>query len=138
MAKKRKNKDNGQLNLFSTNTNNNVTDSRENTIIALIRRRRRQILIHSCIYYRLNDNIIDDYKYDMWGKELGRLQTEYPEISAKVPDFYEYFKDYTPECTSGYNLPIWLPEVISKAEKLLDYHYNVVKKELKNNETSSN
>lgn len=128
MKKKNNKNNNGQLSLFNT-TNNDNPD--EDIIISKIRRRRRQILIHSCIYYRLNDNIIDDYTYDMWGKELGKLQREYPEISAKVPDYYEYFKDYTPECTSGYNLPISDIEVVSKAEKLLNYHYEVYLKEKK-------
>lgn len=39
----------------------------------LIKRRRRQILVHSCLYYRLASNIISDFQYDCWGKELGKL-----------------------------------------------------------------
>lgn len=104
-----------QLSLFNDNID-------EEQIKSKIRQRRKQILIHSCIYYRLDDNIISDYKYDMWGKELGKLQREYPELSKQVPDYYEWFKDYTPECTSGYNLPIYLPEVIATAEYILRLH----------------
>lgn len=105
-----------QLSLFS----NDIPD-RDN-IKAKIRQRRKQILIHSCIYYRLNNNIISDYQYDMWGKELGKLQREYPELSKEVEDYYEWFKDYTPECTSGYNLPIIKTEVIATAEYILRLH----------------
>ncbi len=108
---------NKQLSLFD---NNNID---EEEIKSKIRRRRRQIIVHSCIYYRLGDNIISDYQYDMWAKELGKLQQEYPELSKQVPDFYEAFKDFNVECTSGYQLPIYLPEVIKKAEQLLEYHY---------------
>lgn len=91
-------------------------------ICALIKRRRLQILVHSCIYYRFGDNIITDYFYDQIGKELGRIQVQYPDLSQAVPDYYEWFKDYTPECTSGYQLPISKPEVVAKAEQLIRLH----------------
>ncbi|WP_410501080.1 DNA ligase LigA-related protein, partial [Escherichia coli] len=38
-----------------------------------ITQRRHQILVHSCIYYQYNTNIIDDHTYDRWVMELGRL-----------------------------------------------------------------
>lgn len=88
----------------------------------LIKRRRRQILIHSCLYYRLASNIISDFQYDMWAKELGKLQVEHPDLSQHVEDYYEYFKDYDAECTSGYQLPISDLNVIRKAQQLLDYN----------------
>lgn len=91
-------------------------------IKALIKRRRLQTLVHSCIYYRFGDNILSDYQYDMMTKELARLQIEHPSLSKAVPDYYKWFKDYTPECTSGYQLPISKPEVVSKAEQLLRLH----------------
>lgn len=91
-------------------------------IKAIIKRRRLQILVHSCIYYRFGDNIISDFSYDMWGKELGALQVKYPDLSKAVPEYYEWFKDYTPECTSGYQLPISKPEIVAKAEYLLRIH----------------
>lgn len=34
----------------------------------LIKRRRLQILIHSCIYYYLDSNLISDQQFDQWGE----------------------------------------------------------------------
>ena len=46
----------------------------------LINRRRRQILVHSVIYYRMNDNLISDDQWAKWALELETLQNDYPEI----------------------------------------------------------
>ncbi|WP_375790254.1 DNA ligase LigA-related protein [Paenibacillus agricola] len=35
----------------------------------LIARRRRQIFVHSAIYYRLGTSVIDDATFDRWGRE---------------------------------------------------------------------
>nr|DAU02280.1 MAG TPA: NAD-dependent DNA ligase (contains BRCT domain type II) [Caudoviricetes sp.] len=48
----------------------------------LINRRRRQVLVHSVIYYKLNDNLIDDATWSKWALELEELQNQYPKISA--------------------------------------------------------
>lgn len=62
-------------------------------IAELIHRRREQMLVHSYIYYKLNDNIIDDVTWSKWAMELQQLQKDYPEISKQVVD-YELFKDW--------------------------------------------
>lgn len=72
----------------------------------LINRRRRQILIHSYLYYRRAENIIDDYTYDMWSKELADLQEKYPDI-AKECVYANDFKDF--DGSSGFDLPIGNP-----------------------------
>jgi len=66
-----------------------------------INRRRRQILVHSCIYYELNDNIISDKTFDDWCRELVELHTRYPKESSKCV-FQEVFKNWTG--FSGYDL----------------------------------
>ncbi len=48
-------------------------------IAELIHRRREQMLVHSYIYYQLNDNIIDDSTWSKWAMELQQLQKDYPE-----------------------------------------------------------
>lgn len=63
------------------------------TIKEKIRQRRRQMLVHSYIYYELNDNIIPDSKWAQWAKELAQLQKDYPFESASV-EYYEDFKDW--------------------------------------------
>jgi NAD-dependent DNA ligase len=90
-------------------------------IASLIRRRRRQILVHSCMYYRLNESIIPDYVYDGWARELAALHTQYPEIASQV-EFAEEFADFTGESVTGFNLPIHLPEIVATATRLLKYH----------------
>lgn len=46
-------------------------------MLDLINRRERQILLHSCIYYELDKNIISDYQFDIWSKELVELMEAY-------------------------------------------------------------
>lgn len=63
------------------------------TIKEKIRQRRRQMLVHSYIYYELNENVISDATWSRWAKELAQLQNDYPEISEQVEE-YEQFKDW--------------------------------------------
>lgn len=80
-----------------------------------IQQRRYQLLIHSCIYYYLNQNSVSDKKWDEWARELKTLQEHYPDISKKVM-LYEYFKDW--DASTGAFLPIKLPWVIQIASKI--------------------
>lgn len=72
-------------------------------ISELINRRRRQILVHSIIYYKFDDNLISDYTWSKWANELAELQEKYPEI-AKECVFAEAYADFDP--STGYNLPL--------------------------------
>ncbi len=72
----------------------------------LIKRRRRQIMVHSFGYYRMNDNLVSDEVYDNWCYELVKLQNEHPKISSEV-ELYEEFKDFSGE--SGFDLPLGEP-----------------------------
>jgi len=89
----------------------------KDNIKELIRRRRRQILVHSCIYYRFGTSVIDDSTFDMWAYELVRLQKENPELS-KSTLLYEEFKDF--DGSTGYDLPIGSPWVVNKAYRLIN------------------
>ena len=93
-----------------------------------IQQRRYQLLIHSCIYYHLNTNIISDMQWDKWAKELVQLQKEYPHIGEHV-QLYDMFKDW--DGSTGAFLPITLDWVIQKAQQLC--RYGVVKKASENN-----
>ena len=88
-------------------------------IAALISQRRRQILVHSIIYYRFDSNIVPDYKWAQWSQELVDLQAQYPDIAAKCPLAKE-FEDWTGE--SGFQLPLGDPHYSSVARRLMDYH----------------
>jgi hypothetical protein len=70
-------------------------------ILQLINKRRRQILVHSAIYYEFNDNLISDKTFDDWCKELVNLHAKYPKQSAKCV-FNEVFRNWTG--FSGYDL----------------------------------
>lgn len=107
-----------KLRLFSVKKCENKLSDQELKIYELIKRRRLQILVHSCIYYELNQNIISDATFNSWSKQLVDLQNKYPEISKKVK-FYEDFKDF--DGSTGFNLPYDDIDVISRATSLLKY-----------------
>jgi NAD-dependent DNA ligase len=90
-------------------------------IASLIRRRRRQILVHSCMYYRLNESIVPDPVYDGWARELAMLHEKYPELASTV-EYADIFQGFTGETVSGFDLPVHLPEIIGIAHSLLKYH----------------
>lgn len=63
----------------------------DDKIKAKIRQRRRQMLVHSYIYYELDQNIISDQKWAEWAHELADLQKKYPKESKAV----EYFNMFS-------------------------------------------
>lgn len=85
-------------------------------IAELITRRRRQVLVHSVIYYRMNDNLISDSQWSAWALELENLQRDYPNI-AKTCVYADEFKNF--DHSSGYNLPLGDPWAVNKARQLL-------------------
>lgn len=85
-------------------------------IAELITRRRRQILVHSVIYYRMDQNIISDETWARWALELEELQNQYPEIAAACP-FDEAFEAF--DHSTGSNLPLDDPWAVGKAKQLL-------------------
>lgn len=80
-----------------------------------IQQRRYQMLVHSCLYYHLNQNIISDKQWDAWARELRDLQNQYPEISKQVT-LYEYFKDW--DASTGAFLPITESWIVMKARQV--------------------
>ena len=93
-----------------------MTPQEQLSIATLITRRRRQILVHSIIYYRLNDNIISDQQWSEWALELENLQTRYPDIASECP-LADAFKDF--DHSTGENLPLDAPWALNKAQYLL-------------------
>lgn len=85
-------------------------------IAELIKRRRLQILIHSCIYYEFNQNLITDTQWSTWALELERLQTKYPNIAKQVI-WAEAFKNF--DHSTGYNLPLRDPWVVGHARWMI-------------------
>ena len=91
--------------------------SGEDLLIAeKIQQRRLQMLVHSCIYYEMDRNVISDRTWDCWARELRSLQINHPEISKKVI-WYEAFKDW--DASSGAFLPLKDEWVVRKAQQIL-------------------
>lgn len=75
---------------------------------------RRMLLVHSCIYYGLDKNLISDDKWQELADELTRLQTDNPNL---VIEFYDNeFKDWNG--STGFHLPRneW---ILDKAQQLV-------------------
>lgn len=98
------------------------------SIAELLNRRRRQILVHSVIYYKMNDNLISDSTWSKWATELEELQAKYPYIAAKVP-YAKEFKEF--DHSTGMNLPLNDPWAINKARQLLALKRKVAYEQLK-------
>lgn len=86
-------------------------------LIQKINQRRRQIVVHSIIYYKLNESIISDFKFDGWCNELVWLQKNNPKESEMVPYELEAFRDF--DGSTGFNLPLNNPRANAIAEWLL-------------------
>lgn len=87
-------------------------------ITELITRRRRQILVHSVIYYVLDDSIISDHTWTKWAEELEELQNTYPDI-AKNCVYAKAFEGF--DHSSGFDLPLRDPWAMNKAQQLLNW-----------------
>lgn len=91
----------------------------DNDIADLIKRRRLQVLIHSCIYYEFNESIADDATWAKLAIELEQLQAAYPDIAMQV-EWAAEFNGFNH--STGYNLPLQNKWVICKAIQLMRWH----------------
>lgn len=82
-----------------------------------ILRRRLQILVHSCIYYNFDRNLISDHRWNEWSRELVELQEKYPLIASRV-DYAQAFEGF--DGSTGFDLPIRNFEIMNKAQYLLN------------------
>ena len=94
-----------------------IFSGEELKIAELIQRRRLQMLVHSYMYYKMDESIIDDYTWSMWAVELVKLQKDYPEIEKAVP-FRDGFESW--DGSTGAFLPLDKPWIKKKAYYLLD------------------
>lgn len=69
------------------------------TIEERIKALRLQIMIHSIIYYEMDNNIISDAEWSKRAMELVELQREHPSVSTV---FDEAFKDF--DGSTGFHL----------------------------------
>ena len=95
-------------------------------IAELITRRRRQVLIHSVIYYKMDTNLISDATWSKWALELEELQKKYPDIADELP-YAEVFRDF--DHSTGSNLPLDDPWANEKARWLIKIEKEISKYE---------
>ena len=67
--------------------------------LATLERKQRQLIIHSFIYYTLNDNIWSDSQWDSAANDMFAVLGS---RIAKQSKFYDVFKNFDP--STGYNL----------------------------------
>lgn len=87
-------------------------------IAAKIEQRRRQILVHSILYYRYDTNLVPDAVYDKWALELQKLQADHPEISKRVKYMRKEFETFT-DSTTGFDLPLHDRAARGAAQRLI-------------------
>ena len=90
-------------------------------IAELITRRRRQILVHSIIYYELDDCLVSDNQWAEWAVELENLQKQYPDIADECI-YADAFLGF--EHSTGHTLPLRDPWGLRKARQLLAWRDN--------------
>lgn len=75
---------------------------------------RRLMLVHSCIYYELDNNVVTDHQWQDWANELAELQSKHGWLFG----FYdEAFQDWNG--STGHRLPMRDFYVLNKARTLL-------------------
>lgn len=93
--------------------------SNDDLIKSKIRQRRAQMLIHSCLYYELNESIVSDHKWQEWADELEKLQTDNPDC-MKLDFFDNEFRDWSG--ATGNHLPHRHPWVLKQSQYILKVH----------------
>lgn len=113
-----------QLNIFDLIESQEIIPSNSNDLdfLSRINHLRRLVLIHSCIYYRLNTSIVSDLQFDKWSNELVKLQSDHPLLSKKGI-FHDDFRIF--DGTTGYDLSLNNKWVENTAMYILNLYKNI-------------
>lgn len=84
-------------------------------LVELIGRRRRQVLVHSAMYYTFGTSLWTDAQFDRAARELARVQRAFPEVAAACP-FAAEFEGFEGFTGMGFAAHPW---AIDKALRLL-------------------
>ena len=55
---------------------------------------QRQIIVHSILYYQMNENVISDLKFDGISKQLICLRKQMSNVEYQKTDYYYCFEDF--------------------------------------------
>lgn len=80
---------------------------------------RKKLLVHSIIYYRLNESLISDAQWSKWAVQLEELAAQHPDLASEAM-LSEEFKDF--DHSTGYNLPLETPWAVDMALCLVKMH----------------
>lgn len=97
-----------------------IYSGEELKIAEKIQQRRYQMLVHSYIYYNMNENIVSDSKWSAWAVELAELQNKYPDIAARI-DFAKDFEGWDGSSGAFFEYKN-KPNIVTTAERLLEMH----------------
>ena len=89
----------------------------------LIQQKIRQYLVHSFIYYQLDESIISDIHYDHICNDVAKLISD--NSSKNFLPFHEPVKLNLTENVSGFSISKFPPEIVSAALHLL-YQTNYI------------
>lgn len=89
-------------------------------IIAKIRQRRWQMLVHSRLYYMDYESIVSDDQWQKWANELRDLQQANPDL-CNIGVYDEAFADWTGD--TGYHLPLTDPVIAARALWVFRIHH---------------
>lgn len=98
------------------------TTAAEHYTLELINRRHRQLLVHSYIYYKMGDSIIEDSKFDQLVKETVELHNQFPDLSEQAV-FWDICRGFDTSASGFFiRMGMYPDEIVSTACRLL---YNV-------------
>ena len=83
----------------------------------LIQQKIRQYLVHSFLYYQLDESIISDRNYDQICKDVAKLISDNSD-KYTLP-FHDLLKSSLTENASGFSISKYPPEIVSAALHLL-------------------
>ena len=96
-----------------------TTSEESQKIKEKIKQRRTQMLVHSCLYYELNEDIVDDATWQKWADELRELQKDNP-LLCNIDFYDEAFVRW--DGSTGHHLPLKDQWVLDRANLLLNAH----------------
>ena len=83
----------------------------------LIQQKIRQYLVHSFLYYQLDESIISDRHYDQICADVTKLISENSAKNSST--FHDLVKSSLTENASGFSISKYPPEIVSAALHLL-------------------